>query len=107
MNDAALHSRLMARLAKLGVEERPWPGRDDGASSLICRGKEVAHFHHPNELDLRLGKQTIQREKLVHPRDSNVHPKRAKGSPWIELRLVSDADVAKIARLVEIAIADL
>jgi hypothetical protein len=43
--------------------------RDDGFSSLHFEGKEFAHFHGDNELDIRLGRDIIKREGLVHPTD--------------------------------------
>lgn len=77
---AALRARLIEQVQKLGVEERPLPGRDDGFSALCYRGKPFAHFHNDNELDLRLTKAVIVREKLKHPPSSTVHPNRATTS---------------------------
>jgi hypothetical protein len=34
--------QLIARVAKLGVEEQPVPGRDDGFAALSYRGKLCA-----------------------------------------------------------------
>ena len=36
-----LRARLVRQIEKLGVENRPLPGRDDGFSSLHYRGKAV------------------------------------------------------------------
>jgi len=102
---SSLHDQLMRRLRKLGVEERSVPGRDDGFSTLVHDGKEFAHFHHATELDLRLGRDAIEREGLVHPPDSTVHPKRSRNSQWIELRLASSKDIVHIVRLVAMAVA--
>jgi hypothetical protein len=101
---AALRTRLIDRVAKFGVEDRPLPGRDDGFSSLYYRGKSFAHFHNDNELDIRLTKNVIAREALKHPLDSTVHPKRAKTSQWIELRFRTPADFDRVVRLVKLAI---
>ena len=100
----ALRDRLSQQLRELGVEERAWPGRDDGFASLLFEGKEFAHFHNWCEIEIRLGKETIKRERLVHPANSKVHPTRAKGSPWYELAIRSDADVDEVVRLVKIVI---
>ena len=100
----ALRARLSQQLRELGVEERAWPGRDNGFASLLFKGKEFAHFHNWCEIDIRLGKETIKRERLVHPADSKVHPTRAKGSPWYEMAIRSDADVGEAVRLVKIAV---
>jgi hypothetical protein len=101
---AALRARLLKRLQHLGVEDRPLPGRDDGFSSLCYRGKAFAHFHNDYELDIRLTKNVIRREGLVHPSDSTVHPNRAKTSHWIELRFRSLADLDRVVELVKVAI---
>jgi hypothetical protein len=103
----ALRSSLVKKLREFGVEERPWPGRDDGFASLLYQGKEFAHFHTDNELDIRLGKDVIKQERLVRISDSTVHPDRAKGSPWFEFRISSAADVQEAIRLVRLAIAGL
>jgi hypothetical protein len=100
----ALHKRLSRRLRELAVEVRAWPGRDDGFASLLFDGKEFAHFHTWCEIDIRLGKNTIKREHLVHPSESKVHPGRSSNSPWYEMRILSVADVDEAVRLVKIAI---
>lgn len=100
-------TQLMRELNKIGVEEQRVPGRDDGFAGLVFRGKEIGHFHDDREVDLRLGKALIAREKLQHPPDSRVHPKRSKSSPWIEVRLENLSDVEKVVRLVRLSIAAL
>ncbi len=103
----ALREQLSRRLRELEVEERAWPGRDDGFVSLLFDGKEFAHFHTGSEIDIRLGKDTIERERLVHPVDSKVHPGRSGNSPWYEMAILSAADVDEAVRLVKIAILEL
>ena len=100
----ALRKSINQRLQELGVEERAWPGRDDGFASLVFRGKEFAHFHNDCEIDIRLGRDVIRRERLSHPADSTVHPDRAGSSPWYEMKLRTAADVNEALRLVRIAI---
>jgi hypothetical protein len=104
---AALRQELILRLEKLGVEHVPQQGRTDGFSSLNYHGKSFAHFHSDSELDLRLTKAVIEREGLVHPPGSRVHPNRSKGSQWIELRFTQNAQLNDIIRLVKLAIAEL
>ena len=99
-----LRKRLVERLQEIGVEDRPWPRRDDGFSSLFYGGKEFAHFHGNNELDLRLTKQVIKREGLVHPADSQVHPNRSASSHWIEIRFTKAAHLDEVVRLAQLAI---
>jgi hypothetical protein len=102
-----LRKQLIARVADLGVEDVPLAGRSDGFSSLFYRGKDFAHFHNDNELDLRLSKAVIRREGLTHPAQSTRHPKRSKTSNWIELPFHSPADLEQIVRLIGLAIQEL
>jgi len=101
---STLRKRLIERVQEFGVEDRPLPGRTDGFSSLFYRGKPFAHFHHDNELDIRLTRNVIVREGLKHPPGSTVHPKRSKSSPWIELRFHTPADLDRVVRLVQLAV---
>jgi hypothetical protein len=102
-----LRRQLSARLRELGVEERAWPGRDDGFASLEFGGAEFAHFHDWCELDIRLGKVAIARERLVHPPTSTVHPGRSRNSPWYEMRIETAQDVEEAVRLVKLAVAQI
>ncbi|MES1195458.1 MAG: luciferase family protein, partial [Steroidobacter sp.] len=89
-----------------GVTEKLPPGRNDGFASFSYKSKDFAHFHsnNDNEIDVRLGKQIIKTHKVLRPADSKVHPDRAAGSPWIELRYTTLEEVDKIVRLVQLAI---
>jgi hypothetical protein len=100
----SLRKQLVRELGKLGVEEHAIPGRDDGFAGLTFKGADIGHFHDDHELDLRLGKQLIASEGLQHVADSRVHPKRAKSSPWIEVRLEAEGDIKKIVRLIKLCI---
>jgi len=102
-----LRKQLSQKLRKLGVEERAWPGRDDGFASLSFGGNEFAHFHNDHEIDIRLGKDLIRRERLVHHAESTVHPKRSKNSPWFEKRIQTKADVEETLRLITLALKEL
>jgi hypothetical protein len=104
---ASLRTELIRQLEKLGVEHRPWPGRNDGFASLCYGGKDFAHFHDDGELDIRLTRVVIKREGLIHPRDSRVHPDRTVNSPWIEVRFTTRADLGRVVRLVKLAIEQL
>ncbi len=101
-----LKTQLLQELQSIAyLQARPAPVA--GGTALFYRDKEFAHFHHANELDMRLGKATIRALGLTHPADSTVHPQRSKNSPWIELRFTQASDVERIKRLVEVAIAGL
>jgi Family of unknown function (DUF5519) len=101
-----LKAQLLDELRSIeGVEDRPSPVA--GGTALFYLGKEFAHFHHDNELDLRLTKSVIQAEGLSHPPGSIHHPTRSMSSPWIEVRFMTPKEVAPVARLVRLAIAKL
>jgi len=104
---AHLRKQLVHRLEELGVQERILPGRDDGFSCLLYNGKEFAHFHDDNELDIRLTRAVIRRAGLVHPANSRVHPNRSKNSQWIEVRFEKTADLEGLVQLAMLAIAQI
>ncbi len=98
-----LRNKLELKLAKIpGLEISPF--KDTDLICLFYKGKDFAHFHDDNELDLRLTKGVIKRERVVRPTDSIHHPKRSANSPWVELRFFSTGDLAEIERLVGLAI---
>ena len=100
-----LKNELVRRLEQIpGVTHEPWPSRDDGFSTLHYQGKEIGHFHHFQELDLKLGKKLIRQEGLSHPKDSVSHPKRAAGSAYIELRFANTSQLDRIVELVNLLV---
>ena len=102
-----LKDQLVVELERLGVEHKPVPGRDDGFSGLSYKGKDIAHFHGFNELDLKLGKTLIKREGLTHNPKSRVHPGRSPNSAWIELPFSQASDLPRIVQLVKLAISQI
>jgi hypothetical protein len=78
-----------------------------GGTALIYHGKEFAHFHNDNELDLRLTKKVIKTLGMSHPTDSHHHPNRSANSPWIEVRFKNSSDIEKVSELVRLAVAQL
>lgn len=99
----SLRAQLVEALEKIdGIEDRPSPVA--GGSALFFKDREFAHFHHDNELDIKLSKKVIKSEGLSHPRNSQFHPKRSAGSPWIELRFYSVGEVEGIVKLVQLAL---
>lgn len=100
-----LKEKLVRELERIpGVRHQPWPERDDGFSTVHFDGREIAHFHTFNEIDLRLGRRLIKQENLKHPIDSEKHPKRTANSQFIEIRFTNKQDVHKVVRLVRLAI---
>jgi len=99
---SSIRKQLVRELLKIeGVTEKNWPDRSDGFSSLQVDGKEFAHFHNDNEIDIRLTKGIISKEKLVHPSTSKNHPNRSKNSPWIEIHFFDENDIEKITMLLK------
>ncbi|MCB0393491.1 MAG: DUF5519 family protein [Bdellovibrionales bacterium] len=99
----SLREELIEKLEKIpGLEDRP--SKVAGGSAIFFRNKEIAHFHHDNEIDLRLSKKLIKSEKLIHPKDSKVHSGRSPTSNWIELRFKTKKDIDNIVRLFRLAI---
>ena len=99
----SLKDKLLYGLAAIdGVEVRA--SRVAGGIALFFGGKEFAHFHGDNELDLRLGKRLIKSLGLAHPLDSEQHAGRSPNSPWIELRFESDRVVAQTVEMVRRAV---
>jgi hypothetical protein len=109
LSSTQLRDQLVRRLAKLGVEHQPLPGRDDGFASLSYAGQAFAHFHNDNEIDIKLTRAVIEREGLVHQVDSNVHPtrSRSRSSHWIEVRFATAKQVDRVVELVKLAIEQL
>lgn len=100
---AKLKQNLVEKLELIpNVEARP--SKVAGGSALFFKNKEIAHFHHDNEIDIRLTKKVIKREGLSHPTDSDFHHHRGPGSEWIELRYRSQKQVEEVVRLFKLAL---
>jgi len=69
---------------------------------FFYNGKEFAHFHNNNLLDLRLDRSLIKENNLVHPNIGHVN--RAKSSHWFEYVFRTKKDVEKIVQLFKTAI---
>ena len=78
-----------------------------GGTALFYKGKEFAHFHNEEEIDLRLTRKVIKSMGLQHPPRSSHHPTRSASSNWIEVRFSSDAEAVQVAELVKVAIEQL
>lgn len=94
---------LLASVEGVTIEASPVAA----GTALFFRGKEFAHFHSDNELDLRLTRKVIASLGLSHPLDSVHHPTRSTHSPWIEIRFKTPSEVLRAAELVRLATAQL
>lgn len=98
-----LRQELVKRLEKIpGLEDRP--SKIGGGSAIFYRGKEIAHFHHDNEIDVRLTKKVIKAEGLSHYGDSEFHRHRSPSSQWIELRFTKVEHLGEVVRLFKLAL---
>lgn len=98
-----LRKDLVKKLEKIpGLEDRP--SIVAGGSAIFYHGKEVAHFHNDNEIDVRLTNKVIRREGLTHPSDSKIHHHRGPGSQWIEIRFRKSEHVDEVVRLFKLAL---
>jgi hypothetical protein len=98
-----MRDRVMRALAAIdGVEVSPSMfGTDD---AVWCNGKEIAHFDADDVIDIRLTKAVIRERRAELRADQRVSL-RKNASDWLEVKFVSDADVAFVAELGERAAA--
>ncbi|MBY0552412.1 MAG: DUF5519 family protein [Candidatus Obscuribacterales bacterium] len=100
---SSLRRELIEKLETFeGLTDRP--SKVAGGSAIFYHGKEIAHFHNDNEIDVRLTKKLIKREGLSHPADSEVHHHRSANSEWIELRFSRTEHVEEVVRLFKLAL---
>ena len=100
---AKLRNDLIKKLEQIpNLEDRP--SKVAGGSAIFYKNKEIAHFHHDNEIDVRLTKKIIRKEGLNHFDDSTVHKHRSPNSEWIELRFTKAKDVDEVVRLFKLAL---
>ncbi|MFK7965485.1 MAG: luciferase family protein [Burkholderiaceae bacterium] len=101
---AELRRRLISKLEGIpGIEVRRW--KPDADFTVIeYHGKEVAHFHGNNELDVRLSKEIVKRDGLTHATNRIGHPDRKNGGRWLITRFTRDRHLDEMVRLVKLAI---
>ena len=101
---AELRRKLIIKLESLsGVDVHLWKP-DSDLMVVSYNGKEVAHFHGNNELDIRLSTEVVKRDGLTHAPNHVGHPNRKNGGRWLIARFTRDSHLAEIVRLVKMAI---
>jgi len=109
---AELRGKLIKELEKIaGIDVHLWtPDRD--FMVIDYHGKEVAHFHGNNELDVRLyeldvrlSPQVVKRDGLTHAPNRVGHPNRKNGGTWLIVRFTRQSHLPEMVRLVKMAIA--
>ncbi len=100
---AKLRKELIEKLERFpGLEDRP--SKVAGGSAIFYKGKEIAHFHNDNEIDVRLTRKVIRKEGLSHQTDSKIHKHRSPSSEWIEIRFHKSNEVDEAVRLFKLAL---
>lgn len=101
---AELRKQLIKKLEMIqGINVRLWKP-DSDFMVIEYQGKEVAHFHGNNELDIRLSKEVVKRDGLTHAPNHIGHPNRKNGGLWLMARFTRENHLAEIIRLVKMAI---
>ena len=101
---AELRKQLIKELEMIqGISVRLWKP-DSDFTVIEHEGKEVAHFHGNNELDIRLSKEVVKRDGLTHAPNHVGHPNRKNGGRWLMARFTRVAHLAEMVRLVKMAI---
>ena len=101
---AELRKQLIEKLEELpGINVRLWKP-DSDFMVIEYEGKEVAHFHGNNELDIRLSKEVVKRDGLTHAPNHVGHPNRKNGGCWLMARFTRASHLDEMIRLVKMAI---
>lgn len=88
-------------LALQGVELRR--SRFSEGEAFYVGGRELAHFHSGNELDLRLTRREIRARRAELEADRRITLRGS--SDWLEVRFPRLADLDDVLALVEAAVA--
>ena len=101
---AKLRKKLINELDKIpGIDVHLWtPERD--FMVIDYKGKEVAHFHGNNEIDIRLSPEVVKREGLTHAVNRIGHPDRKNGGTWLIVRFTRESHLSEMVRLVKMAV---
>jgi hypothetical protein len=92
--------KFESKLKKLDeVEVHLW--KDSDLMCVFFRGKDFAHFHDEEEIDIRLSQKFIKKEELKPLEDSKYHSTRSKKSRWMQMRFQTGEDVSNLLSLIE------
>jgi len=103
--DTTLRSWLEDELRALpAIKVELW--NDSDLMCVFYRGKEFAHFHDHEEIDVRLSQAFIKKERLTPLADSKYHLKRSRKSRWMQFRFQTKGEaetlLALMRKLIEI-----
>jgi len=101
---AELRKKLIKELEKLpDIDVHLWKP-DHHLVVVDYKGKEVAHFHGNNELDIRLSPQIVKRDGLQHAENRIGHLNRKNGGRWLVVRFTRQTHLPEMIRLIKMAI---
>ena len=91
---AVLRGKLIGELEKMpGIYVHLW--KPDGDYMVVdFNGKEVAHFHGNNELDVRFSPEVVRRDNLKHAANRVGHSNRKDGGTWPVVRFTRESHLA-------------
>lgn len=99
MSDPEPGARLAERVAAELPDLREGVSRFNPAHvAWFCGKREIAHLHSPTSFDARVPKP----EQRAWKDDPRLVPRKS-ASPWMEIRIETDADVEDALRLVRLA----
>ena len=98
-SSVSIRRYLERRLEELpGLTRRP--SRSGGSRSYFLAGREVAHFHGDQRMDLRLTKERVPKLKSAGLLDSRVTI-RGQYAEWVAVALTDPRDVEYALQLLE------
>lgn len=105
MTQQDIKETLVKRLSEQpDLEVALW--KDTDLSCVFYKGKELAHFHGDDVLDIRLSPKIIREEGLPRAVSADIHPNRSQNSRWIGVQFGNTDDIERVLKLVERACAE-
>jgi hypothetical protein len=95
----SVRNELERRLERYPRLERR-PSRFGDSHSYFVGGREIAHFHGDERMDLRLTRERIRELKAEGALDPRVKT-RGPSADWAAVRLVEPGDVALALQLMD------
>ena len=104
---SALQKQLEKELLKIDDVEIRLYKKDSKLLCVYYKGKEFAHFHDDNELDIRLTHKIIKDYSLVHPTRSKSHPNRSKKTKTMLLPFKDSKQLSELIHIVKLVVQEL
>ncbi|MFK7893328.1 MAG: luciferase family protein [Granulosicoccus sp.] len=101
---AELRRKLIRELEKNpDIDVHLWKP-DSDLTVIDYKGKEIAHFHGNNELDIRLSREIVKRDGLTHDTKRVGHLNRKNGGRWLIVCFTRSGHLPEMMRLLKLAI---